>query len=309
MAGALAGISQDLNDLAYFAQVVDHGGFAPAARVLGISKSKLSRRVAQLEARLGVRLLQRSTRRFSITEVGAAFYRHCKAIIVEAQAAEASIARATDQPRGTVRLACPVALLPAVVADMLIEFMAANSLVELHVQATNRRVDIIGEGFDLAIRARTPPLEDSNLVMRELAQRDLYLVASPAMCERYPKPVVPADLEHLPSLSSSTSDRKHTWQLQGPAGAAASIVHRPRLVADDLHSLLKAAIAGLGVAQLPAMTMGEALRNGSLIKLLPDWCSKGAVVHAVYPSRCGLLPAVRALIDFLALKFNAATDN
>ncbi len=299
----MLGLDQDLNDLVYFAHVVDHRGFAPAARALGVPKSKLSRRIAQLEERLGVRLLQRSTRRFSVTEVGESYYRHCKAIIVEAQAAQESIAQATGEPRGIVRLSCPIALLHARVAAMVVEFMVLNPKVEIQLQGVNRPVDLVAEGIDIAIRARTPPLEDSSLAMRELAQRDWYLVGSPAFCERHPLPAVPADLDLLPSLGDSLTERDHRWHLSGPDGATATIGYRPRLVTDDLYLLRAAAVAGLGVVQLPAMILADELRSGQLVRLLPDWSSKGAVVHAVFPSRRGLLPSVRALIDFLVKKF------
>lgn len=299
---------QDLNDLVYFAHVVDHRGFAPAARALAVPKSRLSRRIAALEQRLGVRLIQRSTRRFSVTDVGESFYRHCKAMLLEAQAAQDAVAQARGEPRGVVRVSCPIALLHARVADMLVEFMALNPQVEVHLTGSNRVVDVVAEGYDIAIRARTPPLEDSSLALRELAQRDWYLVASPAFCDRHPLPAVPADLDLLPSLGDGLSQREHRWQLIGPGGATANIAYRPRLVSDDLHSLRAAAVAGLGVVQLPAMLLGDALRSGRLVRLLPDWCSKGAVVHAVFPSRLGMLPAVRALIDFLARKFAELPD-
>lgn len=296
---------QDLNDLLYFAQVVDHRGFAPASRALAVPKSKLSRRIAALEERLGVRLIQRSTRRFSVTEVGETFYRHCKAMLVEAQAAQDAVEQATGEPRGLVRVSCPIALLHAHVAAMVVEFMALNPKVDVQLMGVNRPVDLVAEGVDIAIRARTPPLEDSSLAMRQLAQRDWYLVASPQFCDRHPLPAVPADLDLLPSLGDSLSERDHRWQLSGPGGATATIAYRPRLVTDDMHLLRLAAVAGLGVVQLPAMLLGDELRSGRLVRLLPDWSSKGAVVHAVFPSRRGLLPSVRALIDFLAAKFGA----
>ncbi len=171
----------DLNDLYYFAQVVDHQGFAPAGRVLGIPKSKLSRRVAMLEERLGVRLIQRSTRRFSVTELGQTYYAHCKAMLVEAEAAESAIEQTRAEPSGLVRMSCPVALLHARVGDMIADFMAANPKVIVHLEATNRRVDVVAEGIDLAVRVRVPPLEDSDLVMRVLAERAWCFVASPAL--------------------------------------------------------------------------------------------------------------------------------
>lgn len=301
-------MNQDLNDLMYYAQVVDCRGFAPAARVLGVPKSKLSRRIALLEERLGVRLIHRSSRRFSVTEIGESYYRHCKAIVVEAQAAQEAIDYARTEPQGIVRVSCPVALLHASVAAMLAEFMVLYPRVEVQLESTNRRVDVIAEGMDIAIRARTPPLEDSALVMRELAQRDWYLVGSPKLCERYPKPSEPADLEALPSLDLGPPTREHLWKLVGPEGAVASIPHRPRLVTDDMFALLTAAVAGVGVVQLPAMVMGEELRSGRLVRVLPQWRSKGAVIHAVFPSRRGLLPSVRAVIDFLAERFEALPD-
>lgn len=299
---------QDLNDFVYFAHVVDHRGFAPAARALAVPKSKLSRRVAALEVRLGVRLLQRSTRRFSVTEVGESFYRHCKAMLLEAQAAQEAVEQASGEPRGIVRISCPIALLHASVAAMVVEFMAMNPKVEVHLMGVNRPVDLVAEGVDIAIRARVPPLEDSSLAMRELAQRDWFLVASPAFCERHPLPAVPGDLDALPSLGDKLSDRDHRWQLVGPGGATATIGYRPRLVSDDLFLLRAAAVAGLGIVQLPAMLLGDELRSGRLVRLLPEWSSKGAVVHAVFPSRRGLLPSVRALIDFLVRKFDELAE-
>lgn len=300
---------QDLNDLVYFAHVVDHRGFAPAARALAVPKSKLSRRIAALEERLGVRLIQRSTRRFSVTDVGETYYRHCKAMLVEAQAAQEAVEQASGEARGIVRVSCPIALLHARVAAMLVEFMALNPKVEVHLLGVNRPVDLVAEGYDIAIRARTPPLEDSSLALRELGQRDHVLVASPAFCKDHPLPAVPADLDRLPSLGDSLAERDHRWHLTGPGGATATIAYRPRLVSDDMHTLRAAAVAGLGVVQLPAMLLGDELRSGRLVRLLPEWSSKGAVVHAVFPSRRGLLPSVRALIDFLARKFDELAED
>jgi len=169
---------QDLNDLFYFVQVVEHHGFAAAGRALGIPKSKLSRRVAMLEERLGVRLVQRSTRRFSVTELGQNYYRHCKAMLVEAEAAQELIDLTHAEPQGIVRVACPVALLHFQIGAMLARFMASHPRVQVQLDATNRRVDVIQEGYDLALRVRFPPLEDSDLVMKVLGDSPQCLVAS-----------------------------------------------------------------------------------------------------------------------------------
>ncbi len=294
---------QDLNDLFFFAQVVDHQGFAPASRALGVPKSKLSRHIALLEERLGVRLIQRSTRRFSVTEIGQNYYTYCKAMLVEAEAAQQVIELSRSEPRGVVRLTCPVALLQAQVAAMVADFMVENPRVIVHLEATNRRVDVIGEGIDVAIRVRVPPLEDSDMVLKVLAERRWCLVASPAFLERHVVPQLPADLNGLPSLDLGPVRREHVWQLAGPDGAAAAIRHDPRLVTDDMIALRLAAIAGIGAVALPTMMIQEELAQGALVTLVPDWVPKGGLIHAVFPSRRGLLPSVRQLIDFLAKRF------
>ncbi len=300
---------QDLNDLYFFVQVVDHGGFAPAGRALGIPKSKLSRRIALLEERLGVRLLQRSTRRFSVTEVGQTYYIHCKAMLVEAEAAEEAIAVTRSEPRGIVRLSCPVALLDTRVGPMLAEFMALNPRVEIHLEATNRVVDVVSEAVDMAIRVRPPPLADSDLVMRVLADRGQCLVASPGLLQSVVIPQVPADLTRFPSLALGTPQNDHVWILYGPDGVQATIHHRPRLITGGMFALRAAAVAGVGVVQMPTMMVCDELTNGELLRLLPAWAPRREIVHVVFASRRGLLPSVRALIDFLAEGFRRLDED
>lgn len=293
---------QDLNDLYYFVQVVAHQGFAPAGRALGLPKSKLSRRIALLEERLGVRLIQRSTRRFAVTEIGQDYYRHCQAMLVEAHAAQEVIDRVSAEPQGTVRLSCPTALLDYQLGDVLARFMARCPRVQVQLESTNRRVDVIGEGFDIAIRVRFPPLEDTDLVMRVLGDSTQRLVASPALLQAHglSAPLLPADLSQLPSLDEGPPHREHAWQLHGPGGASAVVHHQPRLITDDRLALRLAALQGVGLVQLPTMMVRQDLAQGLLLDLLPDWRPRPGIVHAVFPSRRGLLPAVRELIDFLA---------
>jgi DNA-binding transcriptional LysR family regulator len=299
---------RDLNDLYYFAQVVEHQGFAPAGRALRIPKSKLSRRVALLEEALGVRLIQRSSRHFSVTEIGQEFYRHCRAMLVEANAADEVIALRSAEPQGVVRLSCPIALLHARVGDMLADFMRRYPKVTLLLESTNRRVDVIAEGFDIAIRARPPPLEDSDLVMRVFAERSWRLVASPALIAEWGRPAVPADLNRFPTVDTVPSAGHHSWELDGPNGAHATLHHMPRMVTDDLIALRAAAVHGVAITQLPSMVVIDQLKSGELEELLPGWSPKLGVVHAVYPSRRGMLPAVRTLIDFLAERMREAGD-
>src|SRR5262249_11034476 len=172
---------QDLNDLYYFVSIVDHGGFTAAGRALGLQKSKLSRRILQMDERLDVRLLNRSSRRFSVTEIGREFYDRCVAMLVEAEAAEQAIAQVRAEPRGAVRMSCPVALLNFQFGALIARFMVVNPRVEVHLESTNRRVDVIAEGFDVAIRVRFPPLEPTQLLMRRLDESIQCLVASPAL--------------------------------------------------------------------------------------------------------------------------------
>jgi DNA-binding transcriptional LysR family regulator len=299
---------QDLNDLYYFVQVVDHGGFAPAGRALGVPKSKLSRRIALLEERLGVRLIQRSTRRFVVTELGQTYYTHARAMLVEAEAAEDAIRRAQTEPRGVVRMSCPTTLLEARAGPMLAAFLQACPQIELHLDATNRRVDVIGEGLDLAIRVRPPPLEDSDLVLRILGESRQCLVASPTLLAAMGTPATPAELMRLPSMELGVPQNQHVWDLYGPDGAHVAIHHQPRLVTRGMSALRDAALNGVGIVQLPRLVTGDDLQRGDLVQVLPGWSPRPEIVHALYASRRGMLPAVRALIDDLTRRFAALDE-
>ncbi|CUA98420.1 LysR family transcriptional regulator [Thiomonas bhubaneswarensis] len=292
---------RDLNDLYYFTQVVEHGGFAPAGRALGMPKSRLSRRIALLEARLGTRLIQRTTRSFMVTEIGQTYYTHCKAMLVEAEAADEAIARTRAEPCGAVRMTCPVALLDAQVGALVADFMVRYPQVQLQLDATNRRVDVVAEGIDVALRVRPPPLDDSDLVLRTLGERLQVLVASPALLQRTQVPLTPPDLSGLPSLAlGSQLGVTQVWDLHGPEGEQAQVRHQPRLVSSSMPALREAAMAGAGIVQLPLMMVQAQLAAGQLSHVLPGWAPRPEIIHAVFASRRGLLPAVRALVDFLA---------
>ncbi|MFZ3389391.1 LysR family transcriptional regulator [Buttiauxella gaviniae] len=290
---------QDLNDLWYFVQVVDNGGFSPASRVIGIPKSRLSRRIALLEESLETRLIQRSTRSFTVTEAGQIFYRHCKAMIIEAEAAQEAINSLRAEPRGLIRLSCPIALLHVHIGEMLAKFMALYPQVTVQLEETNRQVDVLNENVDLAVRVRPLPLDDSDLVMRKLADRGMCLVASPELVERFTTPASPADLQHWPSLALSKPQQIYRWCLFGPDNQEVTLHHKPRFVTTDMDALRAAALAGVGLVQLPILMVNKQLADGSLVRLLPEWRARREVIHLVFPSRRGQLPAVRALIDFL----------
>lgn len=289
---------QDLNDLYYYAQVVEHGGFAAAARAIGVPKSKLSRRLALLEGRLGVRLIQRSSRRFAVTEIGREYHARCLAMLIEAEAAEQVVAEVRSEPRGLVRLACPVALLSFQFGALFARFMAEHPGVELELDSTNRRVDVIAERFDVAIRVRTPPLEASELMLRRLDESTQCLVAAPALVQR--TLASPADLAGLPGLDLGPAHAEHAWTLAHADGRTARVPFRPRLVTGDMAVLREAALAGVGVVQVPTVMIRADLAEHRLVRVLPEWRPPSGIVHAVFPSRRGLLPSVRALLDFLA---------
>ncbi|HCM9117539.1 LysR family transcriptional regulator [Enterobacter asburiae] len=290
---------QDLNDFVWFVKVVDYGGFAAAGRALDLPKSRLSRRIAHLEERLGVRLIHRTTRQFTVTEVGQTFYQHCKAMMVEAEAAEEAVAALQAEPRGVVRITCPITLLHVHVGPMLARFMARYPGISLQLEATNRRVDLVGEGVDIAIRVRPRPFDDSDLVLRVLADRGHCLVAGPALIQRLGEPVVPSELSAWPGLSMNEGKHIHKWALSGPGGAKAEIHYHPRLITTDMLALREAAMAGIGVVQLPILMVKDQLASGELVRVLNAWEPRREVIHAVYPSRRGLLPSVRTLVDFL----------
>lgn len=290
---------QDLNDLYYYVQVIEHAGFAPAGRALGVPKSKLSRRIAGLEQRLGVRLIQRSTRQFNVTPVGQTYYRHCKAMLVEAEAAQESIDSVHAEPCGVIRMSCPVNLLHFHVSDMLAVFLARYPGVTLHLEATNRRVDLLAEGVDLAIRVRPLPLEDSELILRVLSDRGQCLVASPGLVEKQGMPNRPANLEAWPSLGLGSAGERFAWTLTGPDKQSITQPYTPRYITTEMRALQDAALLGVGVVQLPHLMVEGDLTAGRLVQLLPEWELRREVIHVVFPSRRGLLPSVRALIDHL----------
>ena len=296
----------DLNDLAYFAHVAEHGGFAAAERATGIPKSKLSRRIAALEAALGVRLIQRTTRRFALTDIGQRMLQHARSMLAEAAAAQALATEQTAAPRGTVRLSCPPALLQHGVGEMLARFLNAWPLVTLRVQASNRNVDVWQDGVDLALRVRAPGAAlPQDEVVRPLALSPHVLVAAPALLTSAAPPATPAELARLPALGLGNSPEEARWLLAGPEGARAEVALQPRLVADDMGALLCAALAGVGCAALPRLLAHGPLARGALQEVLPGWAPPPGLVQAAFASRQGMRPAVRQLLDALAAGFDA----
>lgn len=291
---------EDLNDYAYFAEVVAHGGFAAAGRALREPKSKLSRRVAALEARLGVRLIERSSRRFRVTEVGEAFYERCRAMIGEARQAAAVVAEAQAEPQGLIAFSCPTGLVE-VISVLLPPFLARYPKVRLQLVATDRAVDLIEERIDLALRVRVALTSDAALTMRTLGSSARILVGSPQMASRIGGDI--AALAGQPTLGTSNETGMVEWLLERGDGVVHRMRHEPRMTSSDFLAVRQAAISDLGVALLPDHVCAQAIAQGRLVHLLPEWRAQLGIVHLVFTTRRGLPPAVRAFIDHLAGNF------
>jgi DNA-binding transcriptional LysR family regulator len=292
----------DLNDLAYFAEVVSHGGFAAAGRALREPKSKLSRRVSGLEERLGLRLIERSSRRFRVTETGQAFYERCRAMLAAAEQAEALVLEAQAEPHGRIRFSCPTGMV-APVSDLITSFLARFPKVRIQLVATDRGVDLIDERIDLALRVRTELTTDAELTIRSLGRSVRILVASPQVASRV------ASVEQLATLPVLSTNDEHDvvdWDLEADDGRKQTVRVEPRLGCTHMDQLLSAALAGLGVALLPDRVCRSALQSGTLVRVLPAWHAQVGIVHLVFTTRRGLPPAVRALIDHLAQHFPPA---
>jgi len=292
----------DLNDFYYFVQVVDRGGFTAASRALRIPKSTLSHRIQQLETRLGVRLLHRTSRRFTTTDVGREFYHHAAAMLEHAEKAETATRQRLTEPRGIVRFTAAVATSQFAMTEIVPEFLARYPLVSLIGSATDDFVDIIGQGYDVAIRAHSEPLPDSTLVARTLAPAPWYLFAGAGYVDAHGAPRTPKDLAKHPSLFMMRTSIATEWQLRRAQGPHKEVVLRlaPRLIHSDMVSLKRAAIAGLGIVALPGYVCRADVRGGALRRVLPDWIAADSTLTALMPHRQGLLPAVRAFVDCLA---------
>jgi DNA-binding transcriptional LysR family regulator len=300
---------QDLNDMVYFAEVVERAGFAAAGRHLGVPKSKLSRRIAGLEARLGVRLLQRTTRKLSLTQAGEVFHRHCIAMRDAADAADEAMQQARTEPQGSVKVACPVTLAQSTIGPILGTFLARYPQVRVDMQVSNRVVDLVEEGFDVALRVRGSLDDSASLVVKNLGLTRGLLVASPGLLARQGPVGSVQDLARLDTVNMSASDGQVSWHLSGPQDKSFTLAHRPRLVADDLLTLKFAILDGTGMCVLPDYMCHQELLDGRLVEVLPGWRPRPGIVHAVFPSRRGMVPAVRRFLDFLGENVHGENDN
>jgi DNA-binding transcriptional LysR family regulator len=297
----------DLNDFFYFVQVVDRGGFTAAGRSLRIPKSTLSHRILQLEASLGVRLLNRTSRRFAMTDAGAEFHRHAVTMLREAEQAETAIRHRLTEASGTVRCTAAVATMQFAMRDMVADFLVRYPKVNVIAHATDENVDIVGENYDVAVRAHTDPLPDSALVQRTLTPAPWFLFAGSAYLDAHATPHTAKDLQKHPSLFMMRTGVAPVWRLRRLGSAKEVVVAlTPRLMSDDMIGLKQAAIAGLGIVALPGYVCRDEVRSGTLRRVLPAWRAGDSTITALIPYRQGLLPSVRVFIDHVAAEFPKA---
>jgi len=290
---------RDLNDLYIFSKVVERGGFTGAARELGLARSSICRRVRQLEEALGVRLVHRSPRHFAVTDLGLELHSHALRMIAEASAAYERVACARARPSGLIRVSCPGVVAQLLIAPLIPGFTEQNPEVRIAVVATDRKVDM-EESFDLSIRIQPIPGENSGLIRRSLGTVHQALVASPAFLERHGRPDSPAGAAKLATLGHGSHQGPHVWKFLDRDRRELQVRHEPRFIADDLALLRHGALEGIGIAQLPLAICLEDLRAGALEIVLAEFPSPPFEMQVIFPSRRGMLPAVRSFIDFLA---------
>lgn len=301
---------QDLNNLYHFVKIVEHGSLSAAAEALGISKSVLSQRLARLEQELGVRLIQRTTRRMQVTAVGRRYFQHCRTVLAEVERAGRAVEDARSNPRGRVRLTSPVNFAQGILAPVLADFMAEYPDIEVLLDITNREVDLLADGYDFALRI-APMLPSSSLVVRAFRLMRHVLVASRHLVRSRGLPRHPAELRGWPSLAGVhgfVPGARQSWQLTGPGGETSVVAHTPRLLTEDIFVLKRAVLAGCGVAELPPICCRDELADGTLVQLLPGWQLPEMSLHAMFPSREGLSVAARCCVEYLCHHLSLVLD-
>lgn len=289
----------DLDDFYCFAMVVEHGGFSAAERATDIPKSKLSRRVHNLEERLGVRLIQRSSRHFAVTDIGMNVYRHAQVMMTAAQAAHDLVDHLSIQPRGVIKMSLPVSIAQNEIAKILPEFLKTYPEIKVQLIVSNRRVDIINEGIDIALRVRSNLDDDPTLVLRKFEKIEQHLFASQAYLNQYGDLKQPEDLSEHRILSMVDEHLDQHIVVHDEDNHQKKIKVNPVVMGSDLMMLAQLARQNCGIALLPDTIAQDYIESGELVPVLPNWKAPHGILHAVYPSRRGQLPAVRVLIDYL----------
>lgn len=285
-----------LDEMEVFAEVVEAESFSAAARTLGLSKSAVSKQISRLEDRLGVRLLNRTTRRISLTEAGASFYAACRRVVDEADTAERAVSNLSAAPRGLLKLNAPMSFGFLHLGQAIPAFHSRFPQISVEAAMNDRFVDLVEEGYDVAIRIAN--LSDSSLVARRIAPCQTVICASPGYLARRGRPERPEDLAGHDCLLYANQQQPHEWEVTSPRGLQRVKVDGP-LLANNGDLLCGATLAGMGIARLPTFIVGRHLQSRELEVVLPDFPVPESGIHAVYPHSRNLSVKVRVFVDFL----------
>lgn len=294
-----------LNSMTIFVQVVEKEGFTAASEKLGLSRAQISKSVMQLEKHLGARLLNRTTRRVSLTETGRIYYERCKLILNDIEEMEGVAGEQTSSPHGTLTLSAPTSFGILQLQKVIPEYIKHYPNVKISLSLADRFIDVVSEGFDVGIRIAK--LEDSSLIARKIAPCKQVFCASPEYLNKKGTPKVPIDLALHPCLVYSNDLKPDTWFLHGPEGIQSIKVSGP-VCADNGDVLKEAAVAGLGVTLLPTFIVGADIKSGSLQQILSDYHPPEISVYAVFPSHRYLSAKVRTFVNFLSEYFGDEPD-
>lgn len=299
------------DDFHYFYLVVKHGGFSAASEAENISKSKLSRRIIELEHKFNVSLIQRTTRHFKVTDLGQEFYEECCKVIAQVECAENVLLKQKNEPQGMVKISCPPLMMHFQIRKLLNQFLKTYAKVEISLELTSRRVDVLHDDIDIAIRTSFEPNQDSSLIVRDVIRTEHCLVAAPELLQgksinHY------SDLQHYPSVALGIQKHQYYWHLcHVDSDESMDVPYQPRVKSNDLAGVYYAVNDGLGIADLPYLTVQADIQKGKLIHLLPEWKSNRGTVQLVYASRKGQRLVVEKLIETLmeGLRELAKTDS
>lgn len=299
------------DDFHYFYLVVKHGGFSAASEAENISKSKLSRRIIELENKFNVSLIQRTTRHFKVTELGQEFYEECCKVIAQVECAENILLKQKNEPQGLVKISCPPLMMHFQIRKLLNQFLKTYPKVEISLELTSRRVDILHDDIDIAIRTSFEPNQDSSLIVRDVIRTEHCLVAAPEVLQGHTIEHY-SDLQYYPSVALGIQKHQYYWHLcHVDSDETVDVPYQPRVKSNDLAGVYYAVSDGLGIADLPYLTVQADIEKGKLIHLLPEWKSNRGTVQLVYASRKGQRLVVEKLIESLmtGLRELAKTDS
>lgn len=284
-----------------FLHIVEHGSITAAAERLGLAKSAVSRRLADLEARLGVELFHRTTRKLSLTESGRSFYEEVSRIMSDLEEAEQAVCQSHQELRGPLKLAVPLSFGLLHLGPAINDFLCQHPQVELDIDFNDRQIDVIQEGYDMSIRIAE--LEDSSLIARRIASVSMVICASPDYLQQHGTPTTPAQLQHHRCLSYRYLANPESWSFQDQAGNTIKVRIPTAIKSNSGDYLTEAAIAGHGIARQPRFIAYQSIQRGELLPILTDYVIPSVNAYAIYPQTRHLSQRVRALVDFLAERF------